>query len=268
MGSVTDDRRPNASLAEARSWDTVYLSPHPDDAVFSCGGRIFEECSEGRAVLIVTVAAGDLGGPVSPFARRLERKAGLADGASRERREEDRRAVAALGAELLQWGLVDAVYRNDPDTGRVLYPSRRRLFGPIHPRDREFEQQLVERLEALPDCRELRLPLGLGGHVDHALVRRTAEERSESPVGYWEDFPYVAHRSGSRGAPSGGEGGWSPETFPLSPQALEARCRAMAEYSSQMRLIFGDDRRMRARVHRYVDHVGGERYWRRVRATG
>ena len=48
----------------------------------------------------------------------------------------------------------------------------------------------------------------------------------------------------------------------LDAEALEARCRAMAAYGSQVRLMFGGEARMRRLVERSVRKTGGERYWR------
>jgi len=42
---------------------------------------------------------------------------------------------------------------------------------------------------ACPDPVLVLAPLGVGGHVDHVLVR-TAAERSGARVGYYSDFPY------------------------------------------------------------------------------
>ncbi|MFN2182380.1 MAG: PIG-L family deacetylase, partial [Anaerolineae bacterium] len=47
----------------------VYLSPHLDDAVMSCGGTIHRQTSRGDQVLAITIFSGNhQGGELSPFA--------------------------------------------------------------------------------------------------------------------------------------------------------------------------------------------------------
>ncbi len=49
----------------------IYLSPHLDDAVYSCGGRIWQDVRRGDTVEIWTIFAGDPAGELSRFAREL-----------------------------------------------------------------------------------------------------------------------------------------------------------------------------------------------------
>ena len=50
----------------------IYLSPHFDDAVLSCGGLIRAQSQEGLAVEIWTIFAGDPPpGPLSEFALKI-----------------------------------------------------------------------------------------------------------------------------------------------------------------------------------------------------
>ncbi|MBA4379671.1 MAG: PIG-L family deacetylase, partial [Anaerolinea sp.] len=50
----------------------IYISPHLDDAVLSCGGLIWEQSHAGTQVEIWTVCTGDPPeGPLSPFAEVL-----------------------------------------------------------------------------------------------------------------------------------------------------------------------------------------------------
>ncbi|KAB2956573.1 MAG: PIG-L family deacetylase, partial [Thermoanaerobaculia bacterium] len=56
--------------------DLLVLSPHLDDAVLSCGGRIADEVARGRDVLVVTVfTADEPAEPPSRLAADLRRRA-------------------------------------------------------------------------------------------------------------------------------------------------------------------------------------------------
>lgn len=243
-----------------RRYDRIYLSPHLDDAVFSCGGRIHREVGEGLAVLIATVATAPEPAQLSRYAARFHRRGGLGADAMARRREEDVEAARRLDAETLHLGLPDAMYRVATGDGRILYPRVTALLG--RPRAGDPLRPLLHRgLDELPETGLLLLPFAIGGHVDHRLTRAIAESAcAGQEIAYWEDFPYLArlYRPGPRpGA------GWRPEVVELGDEELEARCTAMAAYGSQVRAMFGDEEGMRRRVRRAVRSRGGERYWRR-----
>ena len=244
-----------------RRYDRIYLSPHLDDAVFSCGGRIHREVVEGLSILIATVATAPAPAQLSRYAARFHRRGGLGTDAVTRRCDEDLEAARRLGAEALHLELPDAMYRVDTVSGRTLYPRVTALLG--RPRAGDPLRPLLRRgLDELPESDLLVLPFAIGGHVDHRLTRGVAETVCAGrEVAYWEDFPYLARplRPGPRPGP-----GWRPELTELDDEALEARCRAMATYGSQVQTIFGDEARMRRRVERTVRKLGGERYWRRL----
>ncbi len=58
-------------IGEGMRW--IYISPHFDDAVLSCGGLIWEQTHSGIPVEIWTIMAGDppLGAESTPLARQL-----------------------------------------------------------------------------------------------------------------------------------------------------------------------------------------------------
>ena len=243
-----------------RAYDRIYLSPHLDDAVFSCGGRIHQDVAEGLSVLIATVATASAPAQLSRLAKRFHRRGGLGTDAMRRRRDEDLEAARRLGVETLHLGLPDAAYRIDPLGGRALYPRLTALVG--RPRTGDPLATLLRRVLAeLPDSELLLLPFAIGGHVDHRLTRDAAEAViAGRELVYWEEFPYLARwpRPGPRpGA------GWRLELVELTAEVMEARCRAMAAYGSQVQTMFGNEPKMRRLVERTVRRLGGERYWRR-----
>lgn len=254
-------------------WGAIYLSPHLDDAVLSCGGQIHELARAGRRVAIVTFAAGEPPpGELSPLALELHRRWGLGEDAVAVRRREDREACRTLGAEPKQWEFADALYRRDPATGRPLYDSMRELFAAPHPRDGLLVEELAGRLGRLAAAGRVVAPLAAGGHVDHVLCRRAAEAAFGAGLLYYEDFPYSRRRRTVRralggralaGRALGERRRWEPLTQPLGEAAIEARCRAIACYGSQLGTAFSDLEQMRRQVRRHARRVGGERLWRR-----
>ena len=83
----------------------IYLSPHFDDAVLSCGGLIWEQAKKGKAVEIWTICAGDAPpGLLSPLARECHQLWGVP---SPEllvptRRIENLEAAVTLGASTVK----------------------------------------------------------------------------------------------------------------------------------------------------------------------
>src|SRR5262245_42598457 len=83
-------------------YDHIYLSPHLDDAVLSCGGSIARHSAAGARVLVVTIctAAPPPEGPFSDFAKETHNLWGLtADQGMHARLHEDSLAMEHLGAD-------------------------------------------------------------------------------------------------------------------------------------------------------------------------
>ena len=106
----------------------VYVSPHLDDAVFSCGGLIARQTARGDEVVVVTVFAGDPPvGELTPFAYELHRRWGGEGSPMGLRRAEDLVACGRVGASVVHLPLPDAVYRRS-NQGEPLYPDSASLF--------------------------------------------------------------------------------------------------------------------------------------------
>jgi LmbE family N-acetylglucosaminyl deacetylase len=157
----------------------LFISPHLDDAVFSCAARILRESEAGAKVIVATV-----------FSHVRPRSTGHGKYASR--RAEDRQGLRLLGAKPLWLGLFDAPSRNP------FYNSFRQIVLETAPGD--WDQALVVRAkidrlldELTPDA--LYLPLGVGSHIDHRLVFEAGMALAACcPRYYYEDLPYALVR--------------------------------------------------------------------------
>ena len=101
----------------------IYLSPHFDDAVLSCGGLIFEQTRQGLQTEIWTIFAGNPPpGPLSDFALQNHSLWGLTSAAETVamRAAEDEEAASIVGAELVHFEIPDCIYRRSPE-GEYLY---------------------------------------------------------------------------------------------------------------------------------------------------
>jgi len=220
----------------------IYLSPHLDDAVLSCGGLIFEQARQGLQPEIWTIFAGDApDGPLSPLALRCHSDWGIPDPHQlvAARRDEDLAAAAILGADTAHFGLPDCIYRRDAN-GELLYTEE--VFVPIHPFDSGLDADIAGALvaELTPDDRVV-APLAVGDHLDHRLVRMAAE-RLQRPLSFYADIPYMINAP-EKLAPA--SLGMQAHLYPVSDQGLQAWQTAAAAYRTQMFMLFQTEENMR-----------------------
>lgn len=243
--------------------DYLYLSPHLDDAVLSCAGQISMRAGKGRKVLVYTaLAAEHLPSPLQANGARFLKLCGLGPDAGRVRRSEDVRACARIGAAFRHGDLPEAIYRCDA-AGRELYPTHESLFGAVCPEDERIADVLAREFSALPPAGKVMAPLGAGGHVDHLLVRRAAEQVFGAGLLYYEDYPYAA-RWGRVRRLTQPRRAWSTEAIRLDAESRRAREAAILEYASQWPMLFGSRTKFRWRDRWYLWRRGGERTWRRT----
>jgi LmbE family N-acetylglucosaminyl deacetylase len=193
-------------LAEARSAGAalLFLSPHLDDAVLSCGALIRSFAAHcPLTVMTVFTAAGPP--PHTRAARSFLRQCAVPDAATlySARRSEDARVLDELGVAHTHLGYTDALFRRREagtplvrHAGRLLpevvhrYPTYRFDIakGRIAAGDRTVAGAVADRVRQL-DARWVFCPLGIGRHVDHLIVRAVGERFTDRVV-YYADFPY------------------------------------------------------------------------------
>lgn len=198
-GTVADDearapgdRAPSAS-AEPYPWyrvrsaqyDAIYVSPHMDDAVYSCGGQIALQRAAGQRVLVVTV----FGHGESP-----EHEPGVFRDYTQRRREEEA-AMARLDVDHVWLNYPDLLVRPKPLATLIRYALPFVTLAP---------NALCDRLEAtvyalctrlLAPSGQLYVPLAVGAHPDHRLVFDAVRAMSSRARGwselFYEDIPYA-----------------------------------------------------------------------------
>ena len=254
----------------------LYLSPHLDDAVMSCGGIIHQQATGKDQVQVITVFAGEYeGGDLSPFALVQHGYWGDPPHPMPLRRAEDTAALALLGADARHLDYLDAVYRATPD-GKWLYDDEEALWERVSAADPmagDWTGALADRLESLLAAQEQTLiyaPLGIGHHVDHQIVHAAA--RMLMARGYWlvfyEDYPYAQTPGATEQAVAVAcAEEWQVDIVALSPGDLAAKVSALSYYRSQMYVLFGGIEKMPNRVWAFAASrspgtVLAERLWR------
>jgi LmbE family N-acetylglucosaminyl deacetylase len=159
----------------------VYLSPHLDDAVFSCSGSMLTEIRSGVKVVVLTLFSGTGRESSKPFQHRPL---------------EDDEALRILGASTKRLNLPDAFYRR-----ATFYRMNKttasfaRLMQLTHPADRAYGRIVLRKVEAAleklnPD--RVYAPLGVGAHIDHRLTFLAAVSLLRRwEFKFYEDRPYA-----------------------------------------------------------------------------
>jgi LmbE family N-acetylglucosaminyl deacetylase len=198
--------------------DVLVVSPHCDDAVFSCGELLL---AHRRSSVVVTIFAG--GPPRGAALSAWDAAAGFgpSDDVRAARRDEDRAALALLGATPMWLDFRDAQYGPSPDADTIA-ATLAQVVATLRPR------QLV-------------LPLGLF-HSDHDLAHRATlallEHARGRTVLWYEDAIYrrLPGLVGSRLRQLMHGGYRLRRTTPARTGAASARKRwAVRCYGSQLR---------------------------------
>ena len=209
------------------------LSPHLDDAAFSCGGTLALLAQAGWEVTICTAFTRSVSDPIG-FALACQLDKGLPAEVDYMalRRAEDAAACARLGARPLWLDFVEAPHRG--------YDSAPALFAPPRAEDgiaAPLAHALACLLDPTPDL--LLAPQAVGGHVDHVLLVRAlrAVLPPGLPVLWWTDFPYSARPHSHPARPFAAEMAALPERAVAGDAAARlAACRA---YATQLGFQFG-----------------------------
>ncbi len=251
----------------------IFLSPHLDDVVYSCGGTLGVQVSTGLRPLVITVFAGvpPSNLELSPFAAEIQRDMGFRQNAQtvmNTRREEDARALDYLNVDYLWLDYLDAMYRGSP----AYYLQKSQLIGgDVHPADlwidKELAQNLISLHDRLPDT-VWYAPLGVGRHVDHQIVCSAVDRLIQrgANVKLYEDFPYVLKSDALEDRLQEFGGMLEPALVEMS-EMLPLRQEASEIYSSQIQLNFPDKTSMYQYMEDYshgirpVQTVHLERYW-------
>ncbi len=171
----------------------IYLSPHLDDAVFSCGGMIWEQVRRGFQVEVWTFFTSDPLEPLSPYAQMLHERWQDTQNPYALRREEDIRALSGLGCKWLHLDYPDCIYRRDKKTHEPLINEDADLFREKFVVDENLVGNMQITLsERLSGEFNLCVPLAIGSHIDHRNTRLAAE-RIGCDLYYFADYPYAAN---------------------------------------------------------------------------
>ncbi|MCU0511323.1 MAG: PIG-L family deacetylase [Anaerolineae bacterium] len=248
----------------------LFLSPHFDDAVYSCGGLLHRLAQAGETVRVYTVMGALPPDPLpdSPIVQELHARWQATDPVA-TRRLEDETALHALNAEAAYNSLIpDAIYRLSP--ARVpLYPAAAALFATVQPDDPALRLLIAK----IPNCHTLwqrilfddvtgamsfeqnaapptvYAPLAAGQHVDHQIVRDwalvIARAHPEIHLRFYEDYPYIREPAALHQALAAFPHRLTAHTVHLTDEAVQAKMQGIAAYRSQFSSFWQDEADLR-----------------------
>ncbi|MGJ3240673.1 MAG: PIG-L deacetylase family protein [Anaerolineae bacterium] len=236
----------------------LFLSPHYDDAIYSCGGTIYELSQQGHTVEIITVMAGEPTPPLpdTPVVRDNHQRWQAGGNPIMARRKEDYIATAIVGAQARHLDVLDCIYRTDAE-GNALYPNEASLWEVVHPCD--DIGSVLNELD-LHSTDQLYAPMGVGAHVDHLIVRNWAWQFAQNtsiPVQFYLEYPYLRKHEAINTAYRFFAGGVLTVDRPFSEIAMQHKVQAMTAYRSQIKSFWDDTSAIDAEVRRTFAHGKG-----------
>jgi LmbE family N-acetylglucosaminyl deacetylase len=226
----------------------IALSPHLDDAVFSCGATLARLADLGVRVALLTAFTRSVPDP-GGFALACQTDKGLPPETDYMalRRAEDAAAANVLGiAEVIHLDLPEAPHRG--------YNSAAELFDAPR-KDDTIDQAIRSCLNELDQPELVLVPRGLGCHVDHQRLIAAIPEHWTPVSVLYRDTPYALHIATTarsdidRPAPVGAQ--------------LGRKLDACAAYATQLDFQFGGETEMRRALRTFADSEG-----RRLQAGG
>lgn len=222
-------------------------------------------------MLVVTMMGGLFHGalPDTPILADLHRRWGARVDPLRQRQIEDEKASKALGVDFMHVPLPDCVYRLAGDM--ALYPTEESLFGEAHPADPAPRLLKGIQIPELETAAMVYLPLGVGHHVDHQIVRdwgltQMRGAPDESLLRFYVEFPYSKADQSTEMALSALDLPLERADVALTDADMAAKIKAIACYESQISTFWSDLDAMDFDVRRaFADSAKGayvERFWK------
>ncbi len=213
----------------------LFLSPHLDDAAFSCAGTLLALQAVGWDICHCTVFTATVPNPTG-FALRCQTDKGIApevDYMALRRREDVNFAHVMGVSDVRHWDFAEAPHRG--------YESPAALFAGVRDGDdvwKPVAEALQDLVSALDPLRVF-APQGLGNHVDHLqLILAVRETLADDLVCWYRDTPYAIR---------GPNADLSPllpldlaeQATPLSEDVLGQKIAGACAYQSQIGFQFG-----------------------------
>ena len=223
----------------------IFIAPHLDDAVLSCGELIYSFRKRGDSVTVLTVfTQNPEKGEISDTAKSFHSDCFLQENAMTTRKEEDRAAAVFLDYNFIHLDLHECLYRKGQD-GKFLYPKTEDICGDIHKADVEVQSKLSDIFPKLLSYADyVYAPLAFGSHVDHQIIKKVVDISAVIPkekIFYYEDIPYIFEIDANERHKTCESAGLFPLLIHVTEEAWQAKADAILLYRSQLSCMWKND---------------------------
>jgi LmbE family N-acetylglucosaminyl deacetylase len=235
----------------------IYLSPHFDDAVLSCGGLIWKQVQEGDEVEVWTIFGGDppVNQQLSMFARVLHYRWEIPEDSVEIRRDEDKEALSCLGANIKHLKYIDCIYRKDSESGEFLFEDMENITDGGAIKEIGLMKEIKLELAELNNSEaQIVAPFGVGNHIDHRIVNEISRELRIDML-YYLDFPYVF--TGKDQESELRLNDMRHNNYELDYLAIKKWIQAIALYKSQISSFWESEGDMENSIMEYYKNLGG-----------
>lgn len=178
----------------------VFVSPHQDDAILSCG-ELISQFSGKTTIIVVNVFTKAHKKPYTFSAKQFLKNSFAIDANKlyAEREREDKNVLSAFSVKIVNLGFQDALFRKKKNSSLLgkympefdhIYPTYRwHIIKGISGNDYAIKE-LQEKLNLFKKKNILVFaPYGIGNHADHLVTRKACEEMFDNLL-FYSDFPY------------------------------------------------------------------------------
>lgn len=171
----------------------LILSPHADDAVFSCCDHITQWIKKSHKVTVCTIFSRFTTTKISKDVKWYLNNSGYEGTIEFEnaRLNEDVNALSFIKANYISPDLVDGAFREE--NNQLNYKSFNELFsGLVSKSDSNLRKKLEKYFHSINNQYDLVIsPIGIGNHADHLVTSMCAEKVFKTnKLAYYLDVPY------------------------------------------------------------------------------
>lgn len=179
----------------------IFISPHLDDAIFSCGGLIDILYKKGKNISIVNIFTKASKKPYTISIKKFLHSCGYSDADKlyKDRIKEDKAVAKLVNAKVLNLNFTDALWRRKDSNWPIpefnyVYPIFRLSIarGLISRYDTSLIKEIENKLLNLINENKktvILCPSGIGNHTDHLITRNIVNKIFKNVI-FWEDYPY------------------------------------------------------------------------------
>lgn len=221
----------------------IFLGPHFDDCVLSCGELINKFIKEGNKVKAVTFFTGfPKANELSDAAKQFHSNCFLEDDSMLFRQQEDYIALGSLKCNLEHLGYYECLYRKN-DKGEFLYPDLKNIYHLEN-----YDENLIDEISEViiknfKDADIIFAPMGLGNHADHLIINKAtikAKNKLNCELYFYEEVPYVCYYYKNRKKSNWGNG-MKSKIIPISKEEWETKVKTIKCYRSQLHILWKNE---------------------------